>query len=51
MIALLFLLFAGAMGLAYFKRVRLSYLVFVLTLMASTYWLKFHATTVLSIQL
>ncbi|UAB90805.1 hypothetical protein I5192_09150 [Ruegeria sp. SCSIO 43209] len=51
MIALLFALFAGTMVLAYFKLVRISYALFVLTLLASAYWLKFHATTPLTIQL
>ncbi len=51
MIALLFALFASAMALAYFKLVRSSYAIFVLALLISTYWLKFHATTPLSIQL
>ena len=50
-IALLFALFAGTMVLAYFKLVRISYALFVLTLLASAYWLKFHATTPLTIQL
>ncbi|WP_254445635.1 MULTISPECIES: DUF5993 family protein [unclassified Ruegeria] len=51
MIALLFALFASSMTLAYLKLVRFSYAVFVLTLLMSAYWLKFHATTALSIQL
>ncbi len=51
MIALLFALFTCALGLAYYNLVRLSYALFVVTLLASVYWLKFHATTPLSIQL
>lgn len=51
MIALLFALFAIAMGLAYFYYLKTSFVVFGVTLLLSSYWLKFHATTQLTIEL
>lgn len=51
MIALLFCLFAVAMGLAFFDLRRAAYAVFALGLAMSAYWLKFHATSQLTIQL
>ncbi|MBV1896974.1 MAG: hypothetical protein KUG70_10980 [Rhodobacteraceae bacterium] len=51
MIALLFVLFACAMALAWYNRVTVAYAVFGVTLLMSVYWLKFHATTALTIQL
>ncbi|MEP2030593.1 MAG: DUF5993 family protein [Paracoccaceae bacterium] len=51
MIALLFALFALAMGLAWYDRQTPALLVFGATMLMSVYWLKFHATSVLTIQL
>ncbi len=51
MIALLFGLFASAMGLAWYNRLTVAYVVFGATLLVSVYWFKFHATSVLTIQL
>ncbi len=51
MIALLFALFALAMILAYFNWQTTACLLFGATLLVSVYWLKFHATSVLTIQL
>jgi uncharacterized protein DUF5993 len=51
MIALLFVLFACAMALAWYNRLTVAHIVFAATLLFSVYWLKFHATSVLTIQL
>lgn len=51
MIALLFALFSVTMVLSYFAMPRLAYAVFAVTLIMSVYWLKFHATSQLTIQL
>jgi len=51
MIALLFALFASAMGLAWYRRLTAAYIVFGVATVVSVYWLKFHATSVLTIQL
>lgn len=51
MIALLFALFAVAMVLAWYKLQTAAYAVFGVTLLVSVYWLKFHATSALTIQL
>lgn len=51
MIALLFALFAGAMCLAWVGRQSAATALFAATLLVSVYWLKFHATTALTIQL
>jgi len=51
MIALLFALFASAMGLAWYNRLTAALVVFGVTIIASVYWLNFHATSVLTIQL
>lgn len=51
MIALLFILLLVAMGLAYFNRLPAGYVVFVLTVAMGTYWLMYHATSQLQIQL
>lgn len=51
MIALLFALFATAMGLAWANRQTAALVVFGVTTLVSVYWLKFHATSVLTIQL
>ncbi len=51
MIALLFALFACAMFLAWYERQNAAFVLFGITLLTSVYWLKFHATSVLTIQL
>ncbi len=51
MIAMLFALFSAAMVLSYFTMPRAAYTVFGVTLVISLYWLKFHATSQLTIQL
>lgn len=51
MIALLFALLTVVMGLNYFKRTKSANTLFFITLALSVYWLKFHATSQLSIQL
>ena len=51
MIAFLFALLAAAMGLAWWDMRRAAYLTFSAALLLSVYWLKFHATTPLTIQL
>ncbi|MEM9498343.1 MAG: DUF5993 family protein [Pseudomonadota bacterium] len=51
MIALLFALLTLAMTLGYFNLRKLAYAVFAVTILISIYWLKFHATSQLTIQL
>ncbi len=51
MIALLFTLLCLAMGLAWIGRVGMAYAVFAVTMVMSVYWLDFHATSQLTIQL
>ena len=51
MTALIFMSFASAMGLAWYNRLTVAYIVFGVTLLVSVFWLKFHATSVLTIQL
>lgn len=51
MMALLFSLFTITMGLNYFGRTGLGTALFLITLALSAYWLKFHATSALTIQL
>ncbi|WP_171052674.1 DUF5993 family protein [Ruegeria sediminis] len=51
MIALLFLLLAVCMGLAWSDRQTSALVLFGITVVMSAYWLKFHATTVLTIHL
>lgn len=51
MIALLFSLLTLTMGLNYFGRTGIGTTLFLITLALSVYWLKFHATSVLTIQL
>jgi hypothetical protein len=51
MIALLFALFASAMCLAWYDRQNAAFILFGVTLLTSVYWFKFHATSVLTIQL
>jgi len=51
MIALLFALLTAAIGLAWIDRRRIAYAVFAATILLSIYWLKFHATSPLTIQL
>ncbi|WP_235962816.1 DUF5993 family protein [Ruegeria haliotis] len=51
MIALLFALLTAVMGLNYFKRTTAANTLFFITLALSVYWLKFHATSQLTIQL
>ncbi|MEX0306881.1 MAG: DUF5993 family protein [Ruegeria sp.] len=51
MIALLFSLLTITMGLNYFGRIYAGTTLFLITLTLSVYWLKFHATSVLTIQL
>ena len=51
MIALLFALLTAVMGLNYFRMKTTANVVFFLTLALSVYWLKFHATSQLTIQL
>lgn len=51
MIALLFALLTAVMALNYFGLIRIGNAVFILTLALSVYWLKFHATSQLTIQL
>ncbi len=51
MIALLFAMFTATMGLNYFGKRTAGDVLFFVTLLLSAYWLKFHATTQLSIQL
>jgi hypothetical protein len=49
MIAFLFLLMTVAMIFAWRDHWRTSYGLFAITIVLSAYWLKFHATTPLSI--
>ncbi|MCG7519561.1 DUF5993 family protein [Ruegeria sp. Ofav3-42] len=51
MIALLFALLTATMGLNYFRRTTAANTLFIFTLALSVYWLKFHATSQLTIQL
>jgi hypothetical protein len=51
MIALLFALLTATMGLNYFKMTTAANTLFFITLALSVYWLKFHATSQLTIQL
>ncbi|WP_299947839.1 DUF5993 family protein [uncultured Ruegeria sp.] len=51
MIALLFSLLTVTMGLNYFGRTSVGTTLFLITLALSVYWLKFHATSTLTIQL
>ncbi|WP_170475493.1 DUF5993 family protein [Ruegeria arenilitoris] len=51
MIALLFALFVATMGLNYYGRTQAGTTLFLITLAMSIYWLKYHATSQLSIQL
>jgi hypothetical protein len=51
MIALLFAMIAGAMGLAWYNRLKAAFAVFGVAIVVSVYWLNFHATSVLTIQL
>lgn len=51
MIALLFLLLTVAMLAAWRDKWTLSYGLFAVTMALSAYWLKFHATTPLNINL
>ncbi|WP_319546996.1 DUF5993 family protein [Ruegeria conchae] len=51
MIALLFSLLTVTMGLNYFGRTGAGMALFLITLALSIYWLKFHATSTLTIQL
>lgn len=51
MIALLFALLSLAMGLGYFRLTKAAYAVFAVSIVLSAYWLKFHATSQLTIQL
>ncbi|WP_170381405.1 DUF5993 family protein [Ruegeria atlantica] len=51
MIALLFALLTVTMGLNYFNLRTAANALFFITLALSVYWLKFHATSQLTIQL
>lgn len=51
MIALLFALLVVCMILSFFALNRVAYSVFAVTFLLSLYWLKYHATSVLTIQL
>ncbi|WP_186766342.1 DUF5993 family protein [Phaeobacter marinintestinus] len=51
MIALLFALLSLTMVLAYFDMRKVAYAVFAVTIAISAYWLDFHASTQLTIQL
>ncbi|WP_302478280.1 DUF5993 family protein [Ruegeria arenilitoris] len=51
MIALLFALLTAVMGLNYFGRTGIANTIFFITLALSVYWLKYHATSQLTIQL
>ncbi len=51
MIALLFALLTAAMALAVYDRPAPAYALYAVTILASVYWLKFHATSALTIQL
>ncbi|WP_200876056.1 DUF5993 family protein [Ruegeria halocynthiae] len=51
MIALLFALLTATMGLNYFRRNTAANVLFFFTLALGIYWLKFHATSPLTIQL
>jgi lipopolysaccharide export LptBFGC system permease protein LptF len=51
MIALLFALLSSTMVLGYFRMQKIAYAVFAVTMVMSAYWLKFHATSQLTIQL
>ena len=51
MIAFLFATVSASMLLAYFGNVKISYVVFTISILLGTYWLKFHSTTPLTIQL
>jgi hypothetical protein len=51
MIALLFALLTAAMLLAYRQRITLAYALFGVAILLAAYWLKFHATSPLTIQL
>ncbi|MDA7966535.1 DUF5993 family protein [Ruegeria sp.] len=51
MIALLFAVLTVTMGLNYYGRTTVANTLFFITLALSAYWLKFHATSQLTIQL
>ncbi|WP_162896778.1 DUF5993 family protein [Ruegeria sp. AD91A] len=51
MIALLFALLTATMALNYFNLTKAGNVLFFATLALCVYWLKFHATTQLTIQL
>ena len=51
MIALLFALLTAVMGLNYYDHTKAANTLFFITLALSVYWLKFHATSHLTIQL
>lgn len=51
MIALLFALLTAAMLLAYWRRIFWSYLISAVAIVLGAYWLSFHATTQLTINL
>ncbi|CUH43791.1 DUF5993 family protein [Ruegeria atlantica] len=51
MIALLFALLTATMGLNYYRQTTAANALFFFTLALSVYWLKFHATSQLTIQL
>lgn len=51
MIALLFAILTATMGLNYFNMTKAGNVLFFLTIALSIYWLKFHATSQLTIQL
>ncbi|WP_282021330.1 DUF5993 family protein [Ruegeria faecimaris] len=51
MIALLFALLTATMGLNYYRKTKAANVVFFITMTLSVYWLKFHATSQLTIQL
>lgn len=51
MIAFLFTMLSASMLLGYFGKVKAAYVVFAVSIVLSAYWLKFHSTTPLTIQL
>lgn len=51
MIALLFALLTVTMGLNYYRQTKAANILFFTTLALGVYWLKFHATSQLTIQL
>ena len=51
MIALLFALLTICFGLIWYDRQKIANFIFAVTIALGIYWLKFHATSTLSIEL